>query len=45
MQRALEAADVERAARGEPPMNARERDRFLKCLSHARRVARRSAVR
>jgi hypothetical protein len=45
MQRALEAAAAERAARGEPPMSVRERDRFLKRLSHGRKVAKRNAVR
>jgi hypothetical protein len=44
MQRALEAEEAERAARGEPPLSGRPRDRFLKRLSHARRVARRSVV-
>jgi hypothetical protein len=45
MQQALDAATAERAARGGPPMSARERDRFLKRLSHARRAAKRRAVR
>jgi hypothetical protein len=41
MRLALEADDAERAARGEPPLSGRQRDRFLKDLSRARKAARR----
>jgi hypothetical protein len=40
MWQALEAEEAARADRGERPMTARERDRFLKRFSHARKLAR-----
>jgi hypothetical protein len=41
MRQAVEAEDADRAARGEPALAGRERDRFLKHLSRARRAERR----
>ena len=42
MRQALEAENAERAGRGEPPLRGRERDRFLKEFSRARKAAKRS---
>jgi hypothetical protein len=45
MRRALEAEERERAARGEPPLSERGRDRFLRRFSRERRAAGRRAAR